>query len=331
MNSSSSSAGPIFIAGICQRSGTNFFYDLMRLHPDCGAPGTNWEDASLSRADSLVDYVKPVAAGWRRHGADAAVEDLLYEQLGNGVISALASQVKNKRLLTKAPSVRNIDYFFKLFPRAYLLILVRDGRAVTESRVKTFGESYEFAMRIWAGGADHILRFNQTVRAAHLNCLTVKYEELFANPKDELAKIFSFVGLAHDKYDFDAAINLPVRGSSVFRGKRPNDFHWEPLEKTAAFNPVERGSNWSRSTHERFNWIAGEKLTALGYEPKKFADDQKLLWSLRNKALDVKWRIKQAFKTFERIFKDALKSAFGTDRMSKYRRQVSSLLRAPSS
>ena len=331
MNNPSSSAEPIFIAGVSQRSGTNFLYDLIRLHPNCGGPGTNWEDSSLSQAEWLVGYVEPVAAGWRRHGAEPGVEGLLYEQLGNGIVSVLASQIDKQRLITKAPSVRNINHFFKLFPRAYLLILVRDGRAVVESRVKSFGENYETAIRIWANGADHILRFNQMARTSHLNYLTVKYEDLFNNPKDELTRIFAFVGLDRDKYDFDAAITLPVRGSSVFRGKREKEFHWDPLEKTAGFNPVGRWNNWSRSTHERFNWIAGQKLVGLGYEAKKFGTDAKLFWSLWNKALDVRWQLKQFFRSMLRVIKDALKEAFGTDRMSKYRRQVLSLLRVSSS
>ena len=99
------------------------------------------------------------------------------------------------------------------------------------------------------------------------------------------------------KYDFDAAINLPVRGSSVFRGTRPKEYHWDPVEKTPDFNPVGRWNNWSRSTHERFNWIAGEKLVALGYEEKKFGKDKQLLWAVWNKALDVRWQLREFFRS----------------------------------
>ncbi len=323
MSNSSLSGGPIFIAGISQRSGTNFLYDLLRLHPDCGGPGTNWEDSSLSRADHLVKYVEIVAGGWRRHGADPGVEDRLYEHLGDGIVSVLSSQIKAKRLVTKGPFVRNLDYFFKLFPRAYLLILIRDGRAVVESRVKTFGESYEKAMRYWAVAADTILRFKQMACGGRVNYLVVKYEDLFNNPKDELIRILSFLDLDQEKYDFDAAINLPVRGSSVFRGTRPKEYHWDPLEKTPDFNPVGRWNNWSRSTHERFNWIAGEKLVALGYEEKKFGKDKKPLWAAWNRALDLRWQLKELYRSTMGLIKDALKWAFGADRMSRYRRQLS--------
>jgi protein-tyrosine sulfotransferase len=323
MSNASLSAGPIFIAGISTRSGTNFLYDLLRLHPDCAGPGTNWEDSSLSRADYLVRYVEIVARGWRRHGADAGVEDLLYEHLGNGIISVLSSQINGKRLITKGPFVRNLNYFFKLFPRAYLLILVRDGHAVVESRVKTFGVSYESAMRHWADAADTILSFNKMARGSQLNYLTVKYEDVCNNLENELRRILDFLGLDRSKYDFATAINLPVRGSSVFRGTRPKEYHWDPVEKTPDFNPVGSWNNWSRSTHERFNWIAGEKLVALGYEEKKFENDQELLWAVWNKAADVRWQARELFRSIMKLTKDALKWAFGADRMSRYRRQLS--------
>jgi Sulfotransferase family len=320
--SPSTSTEPIFIAGISQRSGTNFLYDLIRLHPDCGTLAVNWEDVSIAQAEHLVRYVEIVARSWRRHGADAGVEAMLYEHLGNGIISVLSSHVKGNRLITKGPFVRNLNYFFKLFPRAYLLILVRDGRAVVESRVKSFGQRYEFGMRHWARGADAILRFDQMARGSQLNYVIVKYEDLCNNLENELRRIFGFVGLDTKKYDFAAANNLPVRGSSVFRGKREKEFHWDPLEKTPDFNPVGRWNNWSRSKHERFNWIAGEKLVALGYEEKKFGKDQELLWAAWNKALDLRWQLRELYRAIMKLIKDVLKWAFGADRMSRYQRQV---------
>ncbi len=322
MSTPSFSSAPIFIAGISQRSGTNFLYDLMRLHPDCGGPATNWEDSSLSSAEHLARYVEIVAASWRRHGADPGVDDQLYEHLGKAVLSVLSAQIKETRLVTKGPFVRNLHYFSKFFPRAYLLILVRDGRAVAESRVKTFGETYETAMRHWLDGADTILRFEQMVRGSATNYRIVKYEDLCDNLENELSGILAFVGLDQTRYDFTNAINLPVRGSSVFRGAKEKEYHWEPLVKTADFNPIARWNEWSRSTHERFNWIAGQQLVALGYETKKFGADRALLWGLWNKASDLRWQVRTLYRSLLKFIKDALKSAFGADRMSRCRRQV---------
>ena len=48
---------------------------------------------------------------------------------------------------------------FDLFPDDYLIVLVRDGRAVVESKQRSFGETFESAAREWAAGAETILRF----------------------------------------------------------------------------------------------------------------------------------------------------------------------------
>ena len=327
MATASSSTDPIFILGISQRSGTNFLFDLLRLHPDCGAPSIKWEDFLVDKSDLLVRYVGAVFPGWRRRGTDPKVEDLLYEQLGNGLISVLTSRINAKRLVTKTPSVRNLRYFFKIFPRAYLLILVRDGRAVVESTVRTFGDSYETAMRKWAGGADTILRFRQSTDGLRANYLVVRYEDLWNKPEEELRRIFAVVGLDAGKYDFNAAINLPVRGSSTFHGKEEQHYHWKPVEKTTDFDPLARANHWSRSTHERFDWIVGEKLASLGYLEKN--DKEKaLFWTAWNRILDLWWQLRELSQSTIKLAKDALKWIFGAERISRYRRHVVESARA---
>ena len=112
------------------------------------------------------------------------------------------------------------------------------------------------------------------------NYLIVRYEDLWNKPEEELRRIFAVVGLDADKYDFNAAINLPVRGSSTFHGKEEQRYHWKPVEKTADFDPLARASHWSRSMHERFDWIAGEKLASLGYMTKRLQRKKIILGGL---------------------------------------------------
>ena len=312
---------PIFILGISQRSGTNFLFDLLCLHPDCGAPSKKWEDFLLHKSDLLVPFVDSVYAGWRRWGTDQRIEYLLYEHLGNGLISVLASQIKEKRLVTKTPSVRNLSYFFKLFPHAYLLILVRDGRAVAESRVKSFGENYEFAIRNWADGADAILKFIESAHTSQSRYLIVRYEDLCNNLDDEMRRVLAFVGLDAEQYDFNAATNMPVRGSSVFHGEGRSSYHWNPVQKAPDFNPVARSRHWTASLHERFNWITGDKLKRLGYEEMTYKQKEWVrMW--RNTALDIAWQLREFAQSTVRRAKNILKSIFGADRMSRCRRYV---------
>ena len=158
-------------------------------------------------------------------------------------------------------------------------------------------------------------------RRLHPNYLMVRYEDLWNKPEEELRRIFAVVGLDADKYDFNAAINLPVRGSSTFHGKEEKRYHWKPVEKTADFDPFSRANHWSRSTHERFDWIAGEKLTSFGYVEREI-QRKRLFWVAWNRTLDLWWQLRELSRSTIKLAKDALKWMFGADRMSRYRRQV---------
>ncbi len=311
MSNPDSYVNPIFILGILQRSGTVFFRDLFKLHPDCVIPVPIWEDYLVYHADLLAKYANSVSRDWK---TDWEVEDqaeILCEFLGKGLLSFLNSRAgricadggyetiqisddseKGKRLVIKTPSVRNLGCFFKLFPRAYLIILVRDGRSVVESGFKTFGWNYEATMRVWADAARTILDFDRTFKDSDSKYLIVRYEDLYNHLEKELRRIFNFVGLDTEAYDFDRAVNSPVRGSSELGRQGEGDVHWKPVEKTLDFNPLLRWSHWGRALHERFNWIAGQYLVDFGYERKEYATNR-LWWTVWNRAMDVKWQLRE--------------------------------------
>jgi hypothetical protein len=81
-----------------RRSGTNFLYDLICLHPDCARVEAIWEDFALARADRLQDYASAVAAAW--HGdwdPDGEHRRALLRRLGEGVVRFLADRVAAAR------------------------------------------------------------------------------------------------------------------------------------------------------------------------------------------------------------------------------------------
>ena len=296
----------IFILGITPRSGTNFLQDLLCLHPDCGA-GPIREDFLLHYADFLIQYVNVLSAIWKGWIDEENLLNLLYNSLGNGLSSFLQAQTNEKwlkialekepdvahifkelpkRLVTKTPSINNLDKFFNLFPESHLLIIVRDGRAVAESFVKSFGGNYELATKKWAEAANKISEFISKNQQENSNFYIVKYEKLSNNPEQELQNIFNFLNLNSDCYDFNAVAKSSVRGSSSFRGQ-DRSLHWKAVEKTQEFNPNLRWNHWNQFRHQRFNWIAGEYLVKFGYE-KQYGDTN-YLWKLWNQGLDVKW------------------------------------------
>lgn len=282
---------PIFILGITQRSGTNFLFDLLLKHPACGAPAPIWEDFFTSQLDILDTYVRSVS-GWWDKGWKVDDDSVLRirRHLGAGIVNFLQEQTGGKRIVTKTPSVKNLQRFFDYFPNAHLLILVRDGRSVVESGIRSFNWHRDAAIHKWADAARTIESFDasQSAKPSRGECLVVRYEDLWLNMEAELDRILDFVDLPKDSYDFSAAAEMSVRGSSSIREQESQKIHWTPIAKTPSFDPMSRFSHWGRARHERFNWVAGKHLATFGYDQTRHPSAQSL-WSFWNLLLDGGW------------------------------------------
>jgi sulfotransferase family protein len=170
--------------------------------------------------------------------------------------------------VTKSPSVRHLDRFFAFFPSARLLILVRDGRSVVQSAIDTFGWDFDRACRAWSEAACTIRRFQQTEAARADRWRLIRYEDFVDDTEAQLRAVFEFLRLDATRYDFAAARNLPVRGSSAF-GRQDGKVHWEVVPKDTTFTPKERWRSWSAAQRERFEWLAGEQLADFGYASRQ--------------------------------------------------------------
>lgn len=288
---------PIFVFGVLGRSGTNFLSDLLCLHPDCVPAHPLDEDFFLFRADLLERWCRATASRWHPDwGLSGSGPDRLLAALGRGLIDHLRETAeayactapRRLRIVTKTPSVRSLPLFPRLFPGARAVVLLRDGRAVVESNVRSFGVRYETQMRNWAWATRTIIRTALSDRGADSPFCVVRYEDLLQRPETELRRLFEFTGLDPERFDFERARNVPVRGSSTFqRGEDGVD--WEPVARTEDFQPLRRWRDWPAERHDRFNWLAGPEMEAVGYELTGRAGG--LLHVLRNRAKDVVWRL----------------------------------------
>jgi Sulfotransferase family len=283
-------ADPIFIHGILPRSGTNFLWDLLLLHPDC-APAREpvREDLFLAHSDRLVHFVDEVRAGWNpMWGSFADVPEQLCAHLGDGLLSFLRVD-PNRRLVTKSPSVARLQRFFAFFPSARLLILLRDGRSVVHSATRSLAADWDFerACREWATAARTIRDFQQAQSERSSRWRIVRYEEVVEDPERQLRRIFQFLALDADRYDFEAAHRLPVRGSSTF-GRQDGKTHWNPVARDETFAPTERWRSWPADQLRRFEWLAGAEQVELGYSVahRRFSLAETAAHTLR----DWRWR-----------------------------------------
>lgn len=335
------SPGPIFILGIMQRSGTNWARDLLLCHPDCYAARIQ-EDFLLANSHLLLRFGTSLYRTWpEKWQAEQRVgpQDRLHRMLGDALLAFIgqepaegtgagaASPGSGRRLVTKTPSVTNLEHCLRFFPEARVIILVRDGRAVVESIVQGFAWDYETAIRRWDSAAREILSFRAKGGLALERTTVVRYEDLFTAPEAELRRVLPFLGLDPAAYDFPRALGLPVRGSSVF-GRDREQAERRP-ERTEEFSPLERAAHWDSWKHERFNRVAGESLEALGYQKIAAGQSSPLgparhwladaRWSVPRRLLAVGFLLRRALGRSEPDFKDARSAYYARERRAPKR------------
>jgi protein-tyrosine sulfotransferase len=290
---------PILILGLTPRTGTNYLWDLLRLHPACaGGREPIREDFFLEHAGLLAEFVRVVRSRWDPAWGQVdqrTVADL-HATLGSALLRFLTVD-HDRRLVTKNPSIAGIERVFDFFPTAQVIILTRDGRAVVESCVRSFGWDLDLAARRWATAARTGLRFLASRGWNDPSVRRVRYEDLVVDCRGQMKQLLSFLDLEAAEYDFAAAGRLPVRGSSVFHGGKAH-VHWDPIERTADFDPLRRSEDWGPRQHERFAWLAGREQVALGY-PLDTAVPKTPSARVQQSWTSTQWRVRRGAKLAE--------------------------------
>jgi hypothetical protein len=284
----------IFIVGVEHRSGTNFLADLLMQHADCCRPLSIGEDYLLHHAQHLQTYAARLHESWNPDWRESAPQPEIGAALGRGLLSVLADQSTRPghRLVTKTPRADRLGAFPWLFPDHPLLIIIRDGRAAVESAVRSFGWSYPKAIARWNHGARKILEFDRDFGDSECRYLIVRYEDLVTGLHEQLHRILAFLRLDAGRYDFDAADNMPVRGSSTLKAQGKK-LHWTPVAKTGDFRPLDRARGWTGRQHRRFLAKAGLSQQLLGYSVEgshqaSIVDRLYLRW------LHSRWQVRMA-------------------------------------
>lgn len=251
---------PIFVRGIMQRSGTNYLQDLLALHPDVEPQIRIWEDHLFAHSDLLVRYADLTTSRW--HGpvreTDSMRDDLL-AALGVGLAHQLAQSITAPWFVTKMPNLVGIGNASLLFPDAPIVVVVRDGRAVVESAVRTFKVPFDREAARWADGARTVL---DLARSGAGNIIVVRYEDLVADVEATMSAVLHHIGLDVAAYPFTDAERLPVRGSSELAAR--GGVHWQAVDR-ASITLEGRGTSLSDAQAATFDRLAGTELEELGY------------------------------------------------------------------
>lgn len=275
-------SGDVFIHGVLPRSGTNYLSRALRCHSDLAeSPKGLWEFPHLRKSDPLVSYARSMA---RSPNLPQLEEWDLLRMVGQAWLSYASDGLpEGCRLVLKEPSVKNLERFFQFFPRARLLLLMRDGRDIASSSLKTTfasprgldwrnPRSYSRLLRSpvaemarrWSEASRTVREFleehdqNDLVRV-------VRYEDLVGEPTAQLRGILDFLDLSPERFAWDSFASLAVRGSS-FVGNRAGELDWSGTESVPeAFDPVGRWRSWSEREIHQFRSVAASELLHWGY------------------------------------------------------------------
>ncbi len=299
-----------FLLGVMPRSGTNYISNVLTLNSRCRSSEPIYEDFLLSQSHLLLNYSRKVSTHWNSNwdtSGELLSEHRLIQHIGQGLTSFInetsASECTGCEdiIVAKTPSTKNLDNYFKLFPKAKLILIMRDGRAVVESGVKSFDWDFEKAAYDWHGSTSRIVDFLNENKEHSDNLLLVKYEDMLLNRRDSLKKIYNFLNLDINSINEKEVESLFVSGSSEIR-RKTGSLSWSHVENNSSFRPLERYSGWRDSKLRRFEWLAGDSLLRMGYIDKKL--EFSLIEKMKHYFLDVSWFLRVLPKTIFFLVRD---------------------------
>jgi len=265
---------PIFIVG-CPRSGTSVFYEKLACHPDLGWISTATKRAPSSpfltrllmlvRKDTRPTEAKGVWDRFSRgddHALGRADASPRARRYFGKVIRTHLDIFHKPRFLSKCPrNTVRIEFFDALFPDALFIHVVRDGRAVAysilRSRKKEQGEYWgakppgwravlglpllDAAALQWKLITEHALAAARSLPKERY--IELRYEDFTARPAEVLQEVAAKCGLAWPD---------PAALSALVSDVENRNFKWRE-----ALQPSEVA---------RLHALIGPLLVRLGYE-----------------------------------------------------------------
>jgi protein-tyrosine sulfotransferase len=256
----------ILIQGVMPRSGSNYIAEIIGYHPNVYSfPNEIYEFPLLNCVDDLLRMQNRFFQYFPKNKTRIGEIDFL-PLFGSALIAYLYSFVpKDKILLVKSPYVENLNFFFKLFPYENLVLILRDGRDVVNSTIKTWPDKYAFSdiCSTWDRNANMILNCNSHFNNNINSFLFIKFEEALNKSFDFIKQLCNKFKLDEQIYPYDRLNSVPVIGSSSL--KAGGKVGWNRVEKPKNFNPIGHWNNWSHKKKRIFKKIAGETLQKSGY------------------------------------------------------------------
>lgn len=260
--------GPaVIIQGIMPRSGTVYAGELLRLHPDLYAyPQHLWEIPALQLSGDILNLQKKFLLGYKPNIEKLGGNEF-FPLFGASILAYLMNSMPpEQRLLIKMPSVQYLNYFFLMFPYEHLLILLRDGRDVVHSTLRTWSRlNFPQVCLRWRRSAQAILAAQAYLKTSSHKFWIARYEDALQEPVMFAQQACQHFGLDAERYPYEKIDAVRVIGSSSKIKKEDGKLVWKHVEKSKDFKPLEYWRKWSAAKKLIFKMIAGRSLIQLGY------------------------------------------------------------------
>ncbi len=262
---------PFFIVG-CPRSGTTLLRNLLRAHPSLTVPPESHfiprcykafgDPADKTEARRLARYI--LSTSWVKDwGLDLGPSDFedcrTCRELVCRLYEAFARKEAKPRWGDKTPQyVTELPTLWELFPDARVIHIIRDGRDVAHSWLRTrfHPRNCYAAAKLWKEFVERGIRDGRSPAAGAYH--EVRYEALLGEPAAVLREISAF--LDEPYVDEAPRLNPPVAETHPV-------YRWQISSSAIVTNNSGKWrANLSPKERAMFEAVAGDLLASLGYE-----------------------------------------------------------------
>lgn len=274
---------PIMIVG-APRSGTTLLRYMVSSHPEIFIPPESnfiphLFSASAGREMSREEAIEALETirgykvffrDWKAELPDPAgfvdgLENLRPETILGGLYAEYSRQHGASRWGDKSPIyTSHVDDLSRIVPDAQFIHIIRDGRDVTLSMLKSYQGPRFFYMdlcyaaRSWRRRVEDARRDGSALGVKRYH--EIRYEELIADPGSVLGEVCDFLGV-----DFSDEMLHPEKvASTMYHSK---GIHGSTRSAPSAQNAQKWRHQMSASDLAIFNRLAGDLLADLGYDP----------------------------------------------------------------
>jgi len=278
---------PLFIVG-APRSGTTLLAVLLNRHSRFSIPPETQFFTTFAAGEAALELrqadrrtkVEMVLNHERMADLHLGREELLtifqrYDDsvagLFRAILEAYAAKEKKARVGEKSPKhLEHVPRLLSLYPAARVICLVRDGRDVVRSLLKTPWAEPDNPRRFglfcseWSDYARLVERFRKSFPADRF--MMIRYEDILLGPEKALTEICRFLG---ERFEPDM-LDSSGKGSGVVPA-------WEAGWKAKADKALDpaRAYAWKLQADRREVWrmnvMMGRELVALGYGETELA------------------------------------------------------------